>query len=303
MTVRCGRIAGCGRLGSAALALTLVALPACRVAVRTDVTATWRGTGTFTVSVTLDAAARAALTELGIGEGVFYDESAPTSAPQTSTPPEATPEPFADLEAAGWVVRPGSSAVVLEHEFGDPAQLSSLAAQVSGDVTPPLFPQMDLTVEAGLFTSRVGLHATVAPTAELVTALAGRGLASPPSVDELERALGVPVKEAFEFVFGISLPGREAVVTEPADAEAAGRNAWEVPVGTTLDVQATTTARTPAFWVAVTSIGLALLLATALAFLEIRTRDRNRSRPQPRGGLEPRSGPTPRPPVPRRSGR
>jgi hypothetical protein len=244
------------------------------VTVSSAVSAGWNGSGTIVISFTLDQDAVDALAGLGIDPfGAAVTEASSTSA---TGPPQVAPRPFDDLEEAGWETRraatPEGDSISFRHEFEGPEQLSALAAQVSGDVEPPLFPKMALTVDAGVLRSDLSLDAVVNPTPELIVALAGRGLDAPPSLAELERALGAPIAETIKFVFSVSLAGAEVYTTDPAGSVQVHPGTWEVPIGSSLKVSASSGTWTPAFWVAIVSAGVALVLALALYLMALLSR-------------------------------
>lgn len=242
--------------------LFAVLLPGCRATVSSAVSADWNGSGTFEVSMSMDRAAVEALEGRGIEP--FGTSSGSSPATSTTAAPRAAPLPFEDLERAGWEVSSGGDTITFFHEFEGPGQLSALAAQVSGDAGPPLFPKMSLKVDAGVFRSDLDLVAVVNPTPELIVSLAGRGLEAPPSLAELERALGIPITEAVRFVFSVSLAGAEDFATDPSDAVEIRPGAWDVPIGSSLEVRASSETWTPAFWTALVSAGIAIILGIVL---------------------------------------
>lgn len=242
--------------------LFAVLIPGCRATVSSAVSASWNGSGTFEVSMSMDRAAVEALQGRGIDP--LGESSGSSPATSTTATPQAAPLPFEDLERAGWEVSSDGDTITFLHEFEGPGQLSALAAQVSGDAGPPLFPKMSLTVDAGVFRSDLDLVAVVNPTPELVVALAGGGLEAPPSLAELERALGAPITQAVGFVFSVSLSGAEDFATDPSDAVEIRPGAWDVPIGSSLEVRASSGTWTPAFWTALVTAGIAVVLGIAL---------------------------------------
>lgn len=210
-----------------ALALTA---SGCGVATRVSIDAGPSGSGTVTVSVTLDASALDAVGGLAALRSDLIDS---------------------DLGPAGWKVTPpaaagGGASLSASHPFSSPTDLQSVLAQVAG---PGVF-QVSMTSSRGFWRSEYRLSGRVDLSCGL-NCFGDRGLlhSTGSSVGvqpgPLESATGSSPAKAFTFTLDAHLPGslvRGATSSSSAgSAPGSGSSlVWNVPLGAKVPINALT---------------------------------------------------------------
>lgn len=216
------------------------------------------------VAIELDDAARKALEQLDLAAPVFGDKIA-----------DPLPAELQDLLERGWKLDRSQNRLEVTHAFTAASHLPEVAAQLSGvGLSVALIPVIELTNERDLWRNRMRLHAVVAPGEDWLLHMIGTGLENPPTLEELERALGAPIREFVGVTFGVSMPDVDRIVVDPPDAPRLGRDIWQVPIGTTLTVTVEAAAPAPAFWIALVAGSATAMVVLVPAFVELCRRRR-----------------------------
>jgi hypothetical protein len=230
-------------------------LAGCRVDVGVRTVAGADGAGRISVTIAVDDAVRAALSEPDLA-----DVAALFAEGDTDPPGEA----FADLRRNGWDVTAANGEITLTNRFAAPAQVEGLFRQLGGaDPDTSVFPKVRLVRSPGVWSTRLRLDAVVDLAPERIAALVARDTTPPLTAEEFDAVVGRPLTEALRMRFDVELAGTPQVdEAKDSTAEAVAPGSWDIAVGQRLEATVASDATNPTVWIAVGALVVSLGLAS-----------------------------------------